>query len=190
MRTVRAHIIALLAAGALSLAAGLAPSTAVADSFATSAESLPAESLSAELAPVDRVVVRKADRRMDLYRSQRVVRSFRVSLGLVPGGPKEHEGDYRTPEGRYYLTNRKADSDYFLAIQVSYPNEQDAAMARRRGLRTGGSIMVHGLPNVLKYPRQRYLQNDWTNGCIALSNDDMLEFWLLTQSNTPIEIQP
>jgi murein L,D-transpeptidase YafK len=142
------------------------------------------------LRPVDRVIVHKAGRRMELYRQGELVASYRVSLGLVPFGQKQREGDYRTPEGSYRLTHRNAHSDFFLAVQVSYPEPTDIALARRNGWAPGGSIMVHGLPNLLKYPRERYLNNDWTDGCIALSNEDMLDFWLLTGEDTPIEIRP
>ena len=75
-------------------------------------------------------------------------------------------------------------------MQVSYPEPADIALARKHGWAPGGSIMVHGLPNLLKYSRERYLGTDWTDGCIALSNEDMLDFWLLTGAGTPIEIRP
>ena len=140
--------------------------------------------------PVDRVVVHKATRKMELYRGASIVASYKVSLGLVPTGQKQREGDFRTPEGSYRLTRRNAQSDFFLAVQVSYPEPADLAMARRNGWAPGGSIMVHGLPNFMKYPRDRYLSTDWTDGCIALSNEDMLDFWLLTGLGTPIEIRP
>jgi murein L,D-transpeptidase YafK len=142
------------------------------------------------LRPVDRVVVHKATRRMELYREGALVASYRVSLGLVPFGQKQREGDFRTPEGSYRLTRRNAQSDFFLAVQVSYPEPTDIALARKNGWAPGGSIMVHGLPNLLRYPRERYLSSDWTDGCIALSNEDMLDFWLLTGQDTPIEIRP
>ena len=142
------------------------------------------------LQPVDRVVVHKAKRIMELYRDNSLVASYKVSLGLVPTGQKQREGDYRTPEGSYRLTRRNAQSDFFLAVQVSYPEPADIALARRNGWAPGGAIMVHGLPNFLKYPRNRYLSTDWTDGCIALSNEDMLDFWLLTGQGTPIEIRP
>lgn len=142
------------------------------------------------LRPAERIVVRKAERRMDLYREGRVITSYRVSLGLNPNGHKQREGDFRTPEGSYRLTRRNASSDFFLAVQVSYPEDSDMRLARRNGWAPGGLIMVHGLPNVPKYPRDRYLNTDWTDGCIALSNEDMLEFWLLTEPGTPIEITP
>jgi murein L,D-transpeptidase YafK len=142
------------------------------------------------LQPVDRVVVHKAKRLMELYRDGGLVACYKVSLGLVPTGQKQREGDYRTPEGSYRLTRRNAQSDFFLAVQVSYPELADIAIARRNGWAPGGAIMVHGLPNLLKYSRERYLSNDWTDGCIALSNEDMLDFWLLTGQGTPIEIRP
>jgi murein L,D-transpeptidase YafK len=142
------------------------------------------------LRPADRIVVDKSSRKMELYREGQMIASYRVSLGLVPEGHKQREGDFRTPEGSYRLTRRNAQSDFFLAVQVSYPESTDIALARRNGWSPGGLIMVHGLPNVPKYPRERYLNTDWTDGCIALSNEDMLDFWLLTGQGTPIEIRP
>ncbi|MGH8196686.1 MAG: L,D-transpeptidase family protein [Steroidobacteraceae bacterium] len=142
------------------------------------------------LQPVDHVVVHKAGRKMELFREGELVASYRISLGLAPAGHKQREGDFRTPEGSYRLTRRNAQSEFFLAVQVSYPEAADMVMARRNGWQPGGSIMVHGLPNFLKYPRERYLSTDWTDGCIALSNENMLDFWLLTGQGTPIEIRP
>jgi murein L,D-transpeptidase YafK len=141
------------------------------------------------LPTADRVVVYKGAREMRLYRGGAVVRTYHVSLGLQPKGAKERSGDYRTPEGSYRLERRNPRSDYFLSIQVSYPNDDDRARARRFGWKTGGSIMVHGLPNNLKFPARYYFGQDWTDGCIALSNTDMLEFWLIVQDNIPIEIR-
>jgi murein L,D-transpeptidase YafK len=165
------------------LAAALAP-LAHADSLAGIAG--PAGMLQ----PVDRVVVHKGTRRMELLRGGALVASYKVSLGLVPTGQKQREGDFRTPEGSYRLTRRNAKSDFFLAVQVSYPEASDIVLARKNGWAPGGAIMVHGLPNFLKYSRERYLSTDWTDGCIALSNEDMLDFWLLTGLGTPIEIRP
>jgi murein L,D-transpeptidase YafK len=143
-----------------------------------------------ELVPADRVVVHKAERKLFLYKGQQLLGSYRIALGLNPTGPKERERDYRTPEGRYFLSRRNTRSDYFLAIQVSYPNKQDERNARRRGWAPGGSIMIHGLPNTPKHTALYYEQTDWTDGCIALSNSDMVEVWMRTQDNIPIEIFP
>ena len=140
--------------------------------------------------PADLVVVRKAQRRLTLYRDGRQLKDYRISLGLNPTGHKQREGDFRTPEGRYQLTRRNPRSEFFLSLQVSYPNATDQGLARSQGWSPGGLIMIHGLPNVPRYSRERYLSSDWTDGCIALSNEDMLEIWLLTETDTPIEILP
>jgi murein L,D-transpeptidase YafK len=138
----------------------------------------------------DRVVVYTNDLKMLLMRGDSILRTYKVALGLNPIGHKERAGDFRTPEGRYMLTRRNPRSDFFLSIQVSYPNPTDVKKARRNGWDTGGSIMVHGLPNQLKHTPNYYESRDWTDGCIAVSNSDMLEIWLLTANNTPIEILP
>jgi murein L,D-transpeptidase YafK len=139
---------------------------------------------------VDRLVVRKADRKMYLMRGETVVRAYKVALGLNPIGTKERAGDFKTPEGSYRLIRRNPRSDFFLSMQVSYPNDSDLKHAKRNHWDTGGSIMIHGLPNQLKHDPAYYEHVDWTDGCIAVSNSDMLEIWLLTPDNAPIEILP
>jgi len=111
-------------------------------------------------------------------------------IGEIPSGQKEREHDFRTPEGHYYLSRRNTRSDYFLAIQVSYPNKEDEVRARKNRWAPGGSIMIHGFPNTPKHPAAYYEANDWTDGCIALSNSDMVEVWMRTQDNIPIDIYP
>ncbi len=138
----------------------------------------------------DYVLVDKSDRKLYLYKAGRVLREFDVSLGLVPNGPKQREGDFRTPEGKYMLDARNANSDFFLSIHVSYPDDSDRARARAQGVDPGGQIMIHGLPNEPKYDLRRYEDTDWTDGCIAVSNSDMLDIWLMTDESTPIEIRP
>jgi murein L,D-transpeptidase YafK len=138
----------------------------------------------------DYVLVDKSERKLYLFRAGRVLREFDVALGLVPNGPKQREGDFRTPEGKYTLDARNADSDFFLSIHVSYPDEADRARARALGVDPGGQIMIHGLPNEPKYDLRRYEDTDWTDGCIAVSNSDMVDIWLMTRESTPIEIRP
>lgn len=138
----------------------------------------------------DSVVVHKAERRLYLMRHGEVLRSYRIALGLMPDGAKERAGDFRTPEGHYVLTRRNARSDYFLSIQVSYPNDSDLKRAKRNGWDPGGAIMLHGLPNALRHSRDYYASRDWTDGCIAMADSDMVELWLMTRDNTPIEIAP
>jgi murein L,D-transpeptidase YafK len=142
------------------------------------------------LPAVDHIVVRKAARKLFLMHGDSVVRTYKVALGLNPIGTKERSGDFRTPEGTYRLIRRNPRSDFFLSMQVSYPNDADQKHARRNHWDTGGSIMIHGLPNQLKHDPSYYENVDWTDGCIAVSNSDMLEIWLLTPDNAPIEILP
>ncbi len=160
-------------------AEGPLPSSAIASS-----------GVDAALPLADRVVVDKSDRKLLLLRAGEVLRSYKVSLGLRPEGHKQFEGDFRTPEGDYRLTRRNPNSEYFLSIQVDYPNDNDIARARRQGLKPGGAIMIHGQPNTPRKPRDYYTNVDWTEGCIAVSNSDMVEIWLMTPPDTPIEIQP
>jgi hypothetical protein len=138
----------------------------------------------------DRVVVAKRERRLYLYRGHRVVAEYPVKLGLNPYGHKQQEGDFRTPEGKYQLTRRNRQSEFFLSIQVSYPNREDAAWAKEKGWSPGGLIMIHGQPNVPKRSPEFYATRDWTDGCIALSNADMVDVWLRTAPGIPIEIRP
>ena len=166
-----------------------------ATSLATQADTLPQTErvtmrTTENLPVVDKVVVHKADRKLELLRGSTVVRTYKVALGLNPVGTKERSGDFRTPEGTYRLVRRNPRSDYFLSMQVSYPNDADLKHAKRNHWDTGGSIMIHGLPNQLKHDPSYYESRDWTDGCIAVSNSDMLEIWLLVQDNAPIEILP
>ena len=138
----------------------------------------------------DKVVVEKENRKLHLLRNGEIFRTFDVALGVAPVGTKGREGDQKTPEGRYLLDDRNPDSDFFLSIHISYPSAADREKARRKGYDPGGAIMIHGQPNVPTYSTAYYRQEDWTNGCIAVSNSDMIDIWLMTGNDVPIEILP
>ena len=138
----------------------------------------------------DKVVVEKASRKLHLLKGGVAIRSFDIALGIRPVGDKEKEGDFKTPEGNYLLDARNPDSEFFLAIHVSYPDSGDRAEARKKGVDPGGAIMIHGQPNDPTRSEAYYRTQDWTNGCIAVSNSDMIDIWLMTAENTPIEIRP
>ena len=138
----------------------------------------------------DKVVVEKSERKLHLLKGGVAFRSFDIALGIRPVGDKEMEGDFKTPEGNYLLDARNPDSEYFLAIHVSYPDSRDRAEARSKGVDPGGAIMIHGQPNDPTRSEAYYRTQDWTNGCIAVSNSDMIDIWLMTAENTPIEIRP
>src|ERR1700737_4058937 len=143
-----------------------------------------------EVAVATLVVVHKAEHKLYLYSGSRLLGEYKVQLGLSPSGTKERGHDFRTLEVHYFLARRNTRSDYFLAIQVSYPNKQDEVRARKNRWAPGGSIMIHGFPNTPKHPAAYYQSNDWTDGCIALSNSDMVEVWMRTPDNIPIDIYP
>ncbi|HUF74512.1 MAG TPA: L,D-transpeptidase family protein, partial [Gammaproteobacteria bacterium] len=138
----------------------------------------------------DRIVVIKSERKLMLMNGETVLRSMNIALGLMPRGPKREEGDFRTPEGRYFIEAKNPDSDFFLSLKVSYPNAADRETARRLGVDPGGQIMIHGLPNDPKFDEASYKELDWTDGCIAVSNSDMVDLWRLITVSMPIEILP
>jgi murein L,D-transpeptidase YafK len=156
--------------------------------LSTAAPALAARTAQVEKA--DKVVVVKRERRLYLLRGGEVLTSFRVALGKEPRGTKLHEGDGRTPEGRYVLDARNGGSNFYRALHVSYPSNADRARARALGERAGGLIMVHGLPNERPDWGEEHWLFNWTNGCIAVTNDEMDEIWERVDLGTPIEIRP
>jgi murein L,D-transpeptidase YafK len=143
-----------------------------------------------EFPVADKVVVEKSERKLHLLKDGIPFRTFDIALGIRPVGDKVMEGDFKTPEGDYLLDARNPDSEYFLSIRVSYPDTRDRAEARKMGVDPGGAIMIHGQPNDPTRSEAYYRTQDWTNGCIAVSNSDMIDIWLMTTENTPIEIRP
>ena len=139
---------------------------------------------------VDSILVVKSERRLYLLHAGQPLRSYPVALGLSPVGAKRQEFDFRTPEGHYVIDARQPNSHYFMALHVSYPNSDDREQAAQRHVSTGGDIMIHGLPNVRSRPLSYYQTRDWTNGCIALSNEDLVEVWALVRQRVPVEIRP
>ncbi len=136
------------------------------------------------------VVIEKEKRKLHLIKDSEVFRSFDIALGIAPVGDKQSEGDFKTPEGNYTLDKRNPDSDFFLSIHISYPNSGDRREARAKGVSPGGQIMIHGQPNEPTYSAAYYKKQDWTNGCIAVSNSDMIDIWLMTPNDIAIEIRP
>ena len=151
---------------------------------------MPLAAVGGDFPIADAVLIDKSDRVLHLLSDGEVFRTFKIALGIQPQGDKKKEGDFRTPEGRYLLDSRNPNSDYFLSIRVSYPNAADRQEARQLGVDPGGAIMIHGQPNDPSRSEAYYQTQDWTNGCIAVSNSDMIDIWLMTDENTPIEIRP
>jgi len=127
---------------------------------------------------------------MLLLRGDRVLREYAVALGNSASGPKRHRLDRRTPEGRYTIDGRSADSRFHRALHISYPNDRDREFARLAGIDPGGGVMIHGLPNGERWVGAAQRNYDWTRGCIAVTDDEMDEIWELVDDGTPIEIRP
>ncbi len=146
--------------------------------------------LQAGVTGVDRVVVHKAKRLMELHSQGTVVRAYSISLGDMPSGHKRQRGDERTPEGSYLIDYRNRDSGFHRSLHITYPNQQDRANAKRRGVDPGGMIMIHGLPNGYGWAKTLFVGRDWTDGCIAVTNEQIEEIWALVSDGTPITINP
>jgi murein L,D-transpeptidase YafK len=136
----------------------------------------------------NQILVEKAARRMTLLRDGRPIRVYRVALGRGGLSPKRQVGDGRVPEGRYYITGRNPESDYHLSLRIGYPTSVQAEEAARRGIDPGGDIMIHGLPNGRGWD-ERHRRKDWTEGCIAVTDDEIEEIWQLVPDWAIIEIR-
>jgi len=139
---------------------------------------------------IDRLVVYKQQRKLVLLSQGKELWSYKVALGGQPVGPKTRQGDHKTPEGSYVLDAQNPHSQFYKSFHISYPNEQDAAAAKRAGVHPGGDIMLHGLPKEYAWLGKAHTLHDWTDGCIAVTDEEMDEIWELVKVGTPIEIKP
>ena len=139
---------------------------------------------------IDKILVLKSARRLQLISDGKPIKTYRISLGKQPKGPKMREGDKRTPEGLYWVDWRKKSDKFNLAMHINYPNISDAATARREGVNPGSMIMIHGTPDSEENPEELFHTLDWTDGCIAMKNYEMREVWNLVKDGTMVEIRP
>jgi murein L,D-transpeptidase YafK len=139
----------------------------------------------------DKVVVYKSERKMELLYRGSAIRTYEISLGDSPVGHKEMQGDERTPEGDYVIDYRNPNSHYHLSLHISYPDKKDKESARKKGVKPGGLIMIHGLPNKFAWAAKLFAGRDWTDGCIAVNDNNQIEeIWNLVPNGTPISILP
>ncbi len=140
----------------------------------------------------DLVIVVKSIRNLQLYRGGNVLKTYACALGKHPEGPKLRAGDGRTPEGVYTIDSRLANSAYYLALHISYPDAADIARAEEAHVNPGNKIFIHGLPNHYIHSDRRFVAfpYDWTDGCIAVDDISMQEIWDAVDDGTPIDIRP
>ena len=138
----------------------------------------------------DKVLIEKQARRLSLLSKGEVVKSYKIALGGNPVGPKERQGDNKTPEGTYRIDAKNGNSGFHLSLHISYPNENDKKRAKKLGVSPGGDIMIHGQANGWGWAGPVMQFFSWTDGCVALSDRDMDEVWEAVNAGTPIEIRP
>jgi len=131
------------------------------------------------------IVVSKVDRQLYLYKAGRLVKTYEVGLGSRSISDKVCAGDKATPEGKYRITKKVAQSHYFKALLINYPNDEDRrqfALAKSRGaisrrVGIGSLIEIHGGG-----------KDGLTYGCVALDDRHMAEIYALADVDTPVTI--
>ena len=137
---------------------------------------------------IDKVFVDKSARTLQLLSDDKVIKSYHIALDGNPIGHKQQQGDQRTPVGSYTLDYKNEKSKFYRSIHVSYPNATDKARAKSRGVSPGGDIMIHGQKNGFGHLAAINQQRDWTDGCIAVTDNEMDEIMAAVEIGTPIEI--
>ncbi|SEM37196.1 L,D-transpeptidase catalytic domain [Syntrophus gentianae] len=153
-------------------------------------EALEQRVLAMQNGPAEKILILKKERLLMLMSKGKVFRAYTIALGKNPTGPKEQEGDNKTPEGTYTIDSRNRDSAYHLALHISYPNEKDKMRARKLGVAPGGNIMIHGIKNGFSWIGEFHTGFDWTKGCIAVTDDEIEEIARLAPNGTAVEIRP
>jgi murein L,D-transpeptidase YafK len=141
-------------------------------------------------AAADSLVLEKSRRELMVYYHGYLVRTYFVALGRNPVGDKERLGDNRTPEGLFYIQGRNPNSRYHLSLRISYPDAAHRARAAKMGVEPGGDIMIHGLPDEQAALGPAHRDFDWTNGCIAVTDQEIEELYRVIRDGTPIQIKP
>lgn len=146
---------------------------------------------------IDSLLVEKSDRVLKVLAKDStngeiyVAKTYHIALGGNPQGHKTQEGDSKTPEGLYLIDSKNPKSRFYLNLGISYPNSADLAQAKARGVSAGGDIKIHGLRNGPGFlGKLSYIAGDWTDGCIAVLNDEIKELYESVKVGTKIMILP
>jgi len=136
------------------------------------------------------VVIHKSRRSMELWSNGATIARYRIALGFEPVGPKQFEGDGKTPEGVYTIVQHNEKSNFFRSLKLNYPNATDEMNAAATGKKPGGLIMIHGLPNNKTAEMVGHPNQDWTEGCIAVTDEEIMDIWRRTDKGTAVLIMP
>ena len=155
------------------------------------------------MAELAKIINRKQERRLDLYLDGVLERSFDIALGSEPVGDKAAENDGRTPEGEFYVCVKNPESKFHLSLGLSYPNAVAAEAGRKNGTISEDEYdSIRAALDEMRMPPQKtslggeiYIHgggcaSDWTQGCIALSDEDMSLLFGLVGKGCPVMILP
>lgn len=150
-----------------------------------------------------RLIIKKVERELQVLDGEKLIKTYKIVLGSAPVGDKETEGDGKTPEGEFYVFTKNDKSKFFLSLGVSYPSIDDAKRGLENDLisqkehdaiveainnkqmppqktKLGGEIYIHGGGTIA----------DWTDGCVALRNEEMQELFDAFPVGTAVVILP
>ena len=127
------------------------------------------------------IIVDKSDYELSVYDSEGWYATYPVVFGSRNQADKYMEGDKRTPEGSFKITNIRPHSKWNKMMMLDYPNKESwekfntrkAKGLIPRNARIGGGIALHGT-----WPNDNIVVDDytnWTNGCVSLKNSDIDE---------------
>jgi murein L,D-transpeptidase YafK len=140
--------------------------------------------------------VSKSERVLKVKQGDKVIKVYHIAFGRGGKGNKHEMGDNKTPVGSYRIINFKPDSKFYYFMQLNYPNLTDAwhgykdrlitarefkliASAYRYGdvppqdTMLGGYIGIHGLGKVSQEQLDIHSRFNWTEGCIAMKNEEI-----------------
>ena len=155
--------------------------------------------------------ISKSDQTLKVIQDNEIIKNYRVAYGKGGSGGKRRLGDNKTPVGIYRITEFKEDSSFYFFIQLNYPNLSDAwhgykdrlitaaefrqiATAYRDGelppqnTLLGGYIGIHGIGQVTSEKLDIHSMHNWTEGCIALRNEEISELRKYVSIGTPVFI--
>jgi lipoprotein-anchoring transpeptidase ErfK/SrfK len=139
-----------------------------------------------------KIIVLKSKKLMVLLdENENVLSRHRISLGKNDVGTKLKKGDYKTPEGIYNVINKGRDKKYYKQIRISYPNREDRERSKALGFNPGGGITIHAqVPWNWNGERNDYtLSQNWTQGCIAMTNEGIDMIWNNISPQTLVDIR-
>jgi len=141
-----------------------------------------------------------------------VIRRYRAATGRGGEGTKRQVGDKKTPVGVYRVIDFKSDSQFHYFMQIDYPNLLDAWYGYKheiidarefRAITTalknnekppqdtalGGFIGIHGIGDTSDKKRMIHEAQNWTSGCIALTNEEINELQKFVSIGTKVVIK-